>query len=135
MATLRPIVFPYGLVCGRPSPVATVGLFINGRWRVVELYVDSGAFYTLLHVQFATDFGLDYKRGRKVFAQVGDGGLIAVYLHKLRMQIGERQFICEVGFSEKLGVSFNLPGRFGVFEHFKICFHEKRKVVSFQTVV
>ncbi|MBI4663171.1 MAG: aspartyl protease family protein [Verrucomicrobia bacterium] len=134
MATSRPIVFPYGIVCGRPSPVATVGIFINGRWRVVELYVDTGAFYTLLHVQFATDFGLDFKRGRKVLAQVGDGGLIPVHLHKLMMQIGDTQFVTEVGFSEKLGVSFNLLGRLGVFEHFKICFHEKRKVVSFEVV-
>lgn len=132
MASHRLIVFPYGMVCGRPSPVATVGIFVTGRWRVVELYVDSGAFYTMLHVHFATDFGLDYKQGRKILVQVGDGSLIPVYLHELMMQIGEKQFVSELGFSEKLGVSFNLLGRHGVFEHFKICFHEKRKVVSFE---
>lgn len=113
--------------------MASIGILIGGRWRVAEFYLDTGAFYTLLHAQFAVDFGLDPKAGRKVFVQVGDGGLIRVYLHRLPMQIGAKRFEATVGFSEKLGIRFNLLGRLGVFEHFKICFHEKRKLVSFQT--
>lgn len=114
--------------------MVTVGLLINERWRALELYVDSGAYYTLLHAQFAADFGLDPKRGRKVLVQVGDGAFIPVYLHKLPMQIGMTRFEAPVGFSDKLGIRFNLLGRLGVFDHFKICFHEKRKVLSFQPV-
>src|SRR5262249_7306002 len=67
--------FAYKLAVGRLSPVASVGIAVNGQWRVAELYVDSGAFYTLLHAQFAKDFGLDYERGRKALVQVGDGSL------------------------------------------------------------
>jgi len=69
--------------------------------------------------------------GRKVFAQVGDGGQIPVYLHKLPMQIGPVRFNATVGFSDKLRLGFHLLGREGVFEHFKICFHERSRFVSF----
>ena len=37
-------------------------------------------------------------------------------------------------FPYKLGVGFHLLGRQDVLERFKICFHEKRKVVTFQAV-
>jgi hypothetical protein len=134
MKSQRPIVFPYGLSDGRLSPLVAVGFCFNGRWRVAQLYVDSGAIYTLLHAQFAVDFGLDFKQGRKVFAQVGDGSLIPVCLHKLPLQIESKQFKATVGFSEKLGVRFRLLGRQDVFERFRICFHEKRRVVTFQPV-
>ena len=82
----------------------------------------------------AEEIGFDYTKGRRVFVQVGDGALIPVFLHNLPVQIGDQSFVAPVGFSSKLGVPFNLLGRLGVFEHFKICFHEKRKVVSFQAV-
>src|SRR6266536_4487382 len=131
MPSKKPIVFSYKPAGGRLSPVASVGVNIGNHWRVVELYVDSGAFYTLMHAQFATDFGLDFKTGRKIFAQVGDGSLIPVYLHKLSLQIGPRRFKATVGFSEKLGIRFHLLGRQDIFDRFRICFHEKRRVMTF----
>ncbi len=114
--------------------MVSAGIEINGQWHVAELYVDSGAFYTLLHAQFAVGFGLDFKKGRRVFVQVGDGSLIPVYLHQLRMQIGIKRFNATVGFSVKLGVRFHLLGRLNVFKHFRICFLERRRVVTFQPV-
>jgi len=39
-------------------------------------------------------------------------------------------FKAAVGFSDKLGVGFHLLGRQDVFDHFRICFHEKRRVVG-----
>lgn len=134
MKSLRSIVFPYGLSDGRLSPLVSVGFCFNGHWRVAQLYVDSGAFYNLLHAQFAVDFGLDFKKGRKVFAQVGDGSLIPVYLHKLPLQIGPERFKATVDFSEKLGVRFHRLGRQDVFERFRVCFHERRRVVTFHPV-
>src|SRR5437899_1848648 len=99
-------VFPYNFAGGRLSPMIPVGIEMNGQWRVAELYVDSGAFYTLMHAKFAADFGFDFKKGRKMFAQVGDGSLIPMYLHKLPMQIGATRLKATVGFSEKLGLRF-----------------------------
>jgi hypothetical protein len=114
--------------------MVSAGFCVKGTWWVAELYVDSGAFYTLMHAKYAEDFGLEFKKGRRVFAQVGDGSMIPVYLHRLPMQIGGQRFEAPVGFSERLGVRFNLLGRQGVFEHFRICFHEQRRVVTFQPV-
>jgi len=84
--------------------------------------VDSGAFYPLMHAQFATDFGFDFRSGRKMFVQVGDGSLIPLYLHKLPLQIGPSEFEAAIGLSEKLGVRFHLLGRQEEFERFRIAF-------------
>jgi gag-polyprotein putative aspartyl protease len=128
---MRPIVFPYKLLGGRWSPMISAGIRVCDRWQPIELFVDSGATYTILRAQTANDAGLDFTSGRKVFAQVGDGSLIPVYLHDLPIQIGGVSFRAPIGFSQQLGVAFNLLGRLGVFEHFKICFHERQRVVSF----
>jgi predicted aspartyl protease len=132
MAAVQPTVFPYKLVGGRWSPMISAGIHLKKLWRPIELYVDSGASYTVLRAKVADDVGFDYEKGRKVLAQVGDGALIPVYLHDLPVQIGGRRLVAPIGFSAKLGVPFNLVGRLGVFEHFKILFREKRRLVSFQ---
>src|SRR5438034_4608998 len=86
------VVFPYKFAGGRLSPIVSAGIRLNGQWQVAELYVDSGAFYTLLHATFAASFGFDYKKGRRILMQVGDGGMIPVYLHELPMQLGVIKF-------------------------------------------
>jgi hypothetical protein len=134
MGAGNPIVFPYSPAIGKLSPIIPVGILLQGQWRVADMYVDSGAFYTLIHAQFGLACGLDYKKGRKTYAQVGDGSLIPIYLHRLPLQIGTKCFTATVGFSEKLGVRFNLLGRQDVFEQFTICFQEKHRIVSFQPV-
>ena len=134
MAAPHPTVFPYKLIGGRWSPMISAGIRLRDAWQAVELFVDSGASYTILRGKVADETGFDYTQGRKIFVQVGDGTMIPVFLHHLTVQIGGKSFVAPIGFSAKLGVPFNLLGRLGVFEHFKICFHEKRKVVSFQPV-
>jgi len=131
MATSRTIVFRYKIAGGRPAPMVSVGLKLGDVWRPVEFYVDSGAAYTILRSKVADDVGFHWQSGRRILAQVGDGGLIPVHLHELPMQIGAKRFKAIVGFSAKLGVPFNLLGRLSVFERFKICFVEKRRIVSF----
>jgi hypothetical protein len=64
--------------------------------------------------------------------QVGDGGLIPAYLHNLTVQLGAEKFVAPLGFSERLGVGFNLLGRTGVFDRFKVCFDEQNWFVTFQ---
>ena len=103
-------------------------------WLPIQVYVDSGAAYTILRAKVAEDAGFDYAQGNKVLVQVGDGAKIPVWLHDLPVQIGTNRIKAPVGFSDKLGVPFNLLGRLGAFEHFRICFHEKRRIVSFQSV-
>ncbi len=129
---MKPIIFRYKVVAGRWVPMISAGINLNGLWQPIELYVDSGATYTILRTKIAEDLGFNWKTGTKIFVQVGDGTQIPVYLHKLTLQIGRIRFKSTIGFSDKLGVSFHLLGRQDVFERFKICFQEKRRIVSFQ---
>lgn len=127
-----PITFRYKTFRGRLLPLIPVGIKIAERWYPVELYVDSGAAYTVLRASMANGIGFDYRTGQLVYLQVGDGGFIPVYLHRLELQLGPERFAARVGFSERLGVGFNLMGHADIFERFEICFHEKHGIVSFE---
>jgi hypothetical protein len=111
----------------------TVGIKLGETWYPIGMYVDSGAAYTLLHANIAQGAGFPYHTGQLTYLQVGDGSFIPVYLHDLELQLGAERFVAKVGFSERLGVAFNLLGRDGLFTRFKICFHEYQRVVSFET--
>ena len=77
-------------------------------WYPVEAYVDSGATYSIFSHKFADRIGLDFKGGRLIYAQVGDGGSIPAYLHDLEVQLGAERLTGRIGVSEKLGIGFNL---------------------------
>jgi hypothetical protein len=126
------IVFRYKPFRGRLAPIVTVGVRLETLWYPLEVYVDSGSAYTVLHAQIAEGIGFDYRTGNRTYLQVGDGSFIPVYLHDLEIQLGAERFTAQVGFSEKLGVGFNLPGRMGVFERFRICFDEGLNTVTFE---
>ncbi len=67
------------------------------------------------------------------YLQVGDGSFIPVYLRDLELQIGPERFVAKVGFSERLGVAFNLLGRESIFSRFTICFQERQRILTFET--
>ena len=125
-------VFRYKSVQGRLAPIITVGLKLHENWYPIATYVDSGAAYTLLHAGIAQGAGFNYRGGHRTSVQVGDGSFIPVYLHDLELQIGPERFLAKVGFSERLGVAFNLLGRDSVFARFKICFQEHQRMLSFE---
>jgi len=66
-----------------------------------------------------------------MFVTVGDGGFIPVYLHKLDVKVGDIPFKATIGFSERLGVGFNLLGRKDFFTHFDITFSDKTRILTF----
>ncbi len=96
-----PIVFRYKHLRGQPAPLIPLGVKIAERWYPLEVYVDSGAAYTVLHAGIAEGIGFDYRSGRLVHVQVGDGSLIPVYLHSLELQIGTERLTAPVGFSDR----------------------------------
>jgi len=125
-------VFRYKSIRGKLVPIITIGMKLKGTWYPIEVYVDSGAAYTLLHAQIAQGMDFDYRAGEQVYVQVGDGSFIPVYLHDLELQVRTEQFLAKVGFSEKLGIGFNLLGRAGIFERFRICFQERQGILTFE---
>ncbi len=66
---------------------------------------------------------------------VGDGDAMPVLVYKLKVRFAEHAFKAEIGFSDKLGVGFNIVGRASFFQRFKICFNEHDKVVSTLRIV
>ena len=128
-----PTIFRYKPFRRRLTPIITIGVRIEATWYPIEVYVDSGAVYTILHARIAKGVGFDYLTGERVYLQVGDGSFIPVYLHELEIQLGMERFAAKVGFSEKLSVAFNLLGRTSIFDRFKICFLESRGVFTFES--
>ena len=49
------------------------------------------------------------------------------------VQIGTTEITVPIGFSERLGVGFNLLGRSGVFNQFEVCFNDRARRVTFQS--
>lgn len=128
--TAEKLVYPYLPIGERPSPVIPLGIGYRGRWRRVEAYVDSGATFSLFHPQIATELGITLEQGAKIWMQTASGDFIPVYLHLVDVQLGGQRFQAEVGFSERLGVRFNLLGRSLFFERFEICFNDSTKTVT-----
>lgn len=112
-------------------PIITFGLKYKEDWFPVDAYVDSGAVYSIFRQSVGERIGLEMERGRLIYSQVGDGGFIPVFLHELDIQLGPKIFQATIGFSEKLGIGFNILGRTGVFDRFIICFDDMKNYVTF----
>jgi hypothetical protein len=104
------------------------------RDHKVWVYVDSGATFTVIGAGEARDMGIDWQSGRRQMIVVGDGSFIPTFFHDLPVQIGGIEITAPIGFSERLGVGFNLLGRTGVFNRFEVCFNDHNCKVTFQSI-
>ena len=111
-------------------PIITVAIEFKKKWFPLEAYVDSGATYSVFTAQIADYIGLSYREGLRKYVQVGNGAFIPIYLHDLQIQVGKNRITVPIGFSEKLGINFNLIGRVGFFDYFKVCFDEKNYIIQ-----
>lgn len=123
--------FKYKISKTLKMPIITVAIEFNKKWFPIEAYVDSGATYSVFTAQIADYIGLSYREGLRKYVQVGNGALIPIYLHDLQIQVGKNRITVPIGFSEKLGINFNLIGRVGFFDYFKVCFDEKNYIIQF----
>jgi len=127
--------FPYFQVGPKDfAPIIPLKLFGKNGWIGFEAYIDSGASLSIFNSDRADILGIDYTKGKSLHVTVGDGGLIAVYVCKVRVQLAGGQFRADIGFSPQLGVGFNLLGRRSFFEKFKICFDDARKFVELHPI-
>lgn len=63
---------------------------------------------------------------------IGIGGHICAYTHRIKLSIEKEEFECNVLFSDEFIVKFNLLGRVGLFDKFKVFFEDKEKNLSLQ---
>ena len=71
------------------------------------------------------DLGLSPQRGSLKRIQVGDGDEIRAYLFILPVTFYGYFFKAPICFSDRLGPGFNLLGRKGFFDRFRVCFDDK----------
>lgn len=128
---MRSIEYPYTLYKRTYLPVIPVQLQHLGNWYRKWAFVDSGATYSIFAAVEAASMGLDLSHATQRHVVVGDGGFIPASFVKMPTRIGEVELQIEIGFSERLGIGFNLLGRKDVFERFRVCFSDKERVVSF----
>ena len=123
--------FKYKFFEGKFLPIIIFKL--KGKTELVEAraYIDTGASYSLFHADMAEILGLKLEEGIKHEFIVGDGDILKVYLHKVKMSLAGKKFIVTVGFSKEIGVGFNILGRKDIFDKFKICFDERNKEIDF----
>jgi predicted aspartyl protease len=124
--------FFYKLIGGTYQPIIPIGIKFPNFWYPIEVYVDSGAEYTVIEAEIAENIGFDYRQGKRVYLRVGDGSLIPVYLHQLPVQLGGVQFSGRVGFSKQLNVNVNVLGKADIFDQFKVCFAQSQNLLTFE---
>lgn len=116
------------------APIITLKILGKEGWIDMEAYIDSGASFSILSTERAEILGIDYEKGDRLHLTVGDGGLLEVYIHKLKVEMANYHFIAEIGFSKQLGVGFNLLGRRSFFDRFQICFDDKHRFVELHSL-
>jgi hypothetical protein len=124
------IEFPYTFHKQYLLPIIPVLIERHKIWA----FVDSGATFSILSIDEARRIGLDWEKGRRQMIVVGDGSFIPTYFHDLPVQIGEYEVIAPIGFSERLGVGFNILGRTGIFDHFRVCFNDYARRLTFEKI-
>lgn len=112
-------------------PIISVWLQ-KGKFKTnVGALIDSGASISIFGEDTANELSINIEKGEKRILG-GVGGRIVGYVHKIKVKIAGKSFICPVVFSREYKVSFNLLGRDTFFEKFKITFDEAKKSVILQ---
>ena len=120
-------VFSYRNFRGTFMPIIRVRLTFGESNAYTDAYVDSGASFSIFASEIAEQLGINLYEGQLVYVLVGSGAEISVYLHRLTLGIGQEELSATIGFSEELGVGFNLLGRKDVFDQLEFCFRDGEK--------
>ena len=123
--------YPYLEERGKFAPIIPIRLMGRSGWITFDAYVDSGATYSIFKPEMAEILGIEPDKGERQYVTVGDGSLITVYLHKVKIDLAGKIFEATIGFSKQLGIGFNILGRKDIFDNFVITFNEKGKYVDF----
>ncbi|EKE06272.1 MAG: hypothetical protein ACD_19C00021G0004 [uncultured bacterium] len=91
-------------------PIISVWLQ-NDKFKTnVGALVDSGASISIFGEDTANELNVNIEKGEKRILG-GVGGRIVGYVHKIKIKIAGKSFICPIVFSREYKVSFNLLGR------------------------
>ena len=97
----------------------------DGSWFKVFPYADSGADFSLFPRSVSKILGLNLKAGEKSFIQGVGGKRLVIYVHQVKLRIGDKELSLKAGFAFSDRVPY-LLGRVDVLDHFDIRFELKR---------
>ena len=123
---MKEYTYPYRIIRGISALIIPIKIMKDDKIARVYAYVDSGATYSVFSADEAEKLDIAMETGQERYLITGDGGSILIYLHKIGIDIGECEFNAMVGFSDRLGIGFNILGRKDAFERLIFCFDDKK---------
>lgn len=127
----RRVEFPYLKdAMGRYAPIVYVQVWTGDRWLYLQAYVDSGASSTLFHADVASLVGLKRSAATRHYMSLGNGNMLPIFTHRVRVRFAGQEFTTPVGFSDALQVGFNLIGRAGFFDRFSMTFNDRARMLT-----
>jgi|GEM_PF-700383 len=130
-AGLRRFEFPYLKDAhGRYAPIIYLQVWTGNRWLYLQAYVDSGASWSIFHVDVAELLGIKLNRAKRRYISLGNGSVIPIYLQHIKVRFAGMEFMAPAGFSDSLRVGFNLLGRAGFFDRFTMSFNDRARVLT-----
>ena len=114
-------------------PVAEIAIKdVEGNWKHISVYVDSGADISVFQRSFGELLGLNIEEGRyAMFGGVG-GGEVETYIHEVTLKVGDDILKADVAFCKNPADRVpNLLGRWNIFDIFEIRFKNIDKETCF----
>ena len=123
--------FPYLKdASGHAAPIVYLQVWTGNRWLYLQAYVDSGASWSVFHVDVAELLGINLKRAVRRYMTLGNGSVLPIQLYRIKVRFAGWEFIVPAGFSDALRVGFNLMGRAGFFDRFTMSFNDRARVLT-----
>jgi len=115
---------------GHYAPLIYLQAWTGNRWLYLQAYVDSGASWSVFHVDVAQLLGIKLSRAKRRYVTLGNGSVLPVYLHRSRVRFAGTEFTAPAGFSDALRMGFNLMGRAGFFDRFLMAFNDRARLLT-----
>ncbi|MBI2094324.1 MAG: hypothetical protein HYT88_06365 [Candidatus Omnitrophica bacterium] len=115
---------------GHHAPIVYLQVWTGNRWLYLQAYVDSGASWSVFHSDVAQLLGIKLNRVKRRYMTLGNGSVLPIYLKAIRVRFAGDEFSVPAGFSDALGMGFNLMGRAGFFDRFSMCFNDRARSLT-----
>ena len=126
---LSRVEFPYMKdTHGHYAPIVYLQAWTGNRWLYLQAYVDSGASWSVFHVDVAQLLGIKLSRAQRRYVTLGNGSVLPVYLQHIRVRFAGVEFMAPAGFCDVLHTGFNLMGRAGFFNRFVMSFNDRAQI-------
>ena len=112
---------------GRHAPIVYLQAWTGNRWLYLQAYVDSGASWSVFHLDVAQLLGIKLNKAKRRYVTLGNGSVLPIYLQRIKVRFAGAEFAVPAGFSDALRMGFNLMGRAGFFDRFLMCFDDRAK--------